>query len=123
MRISIEQRHAIYDHLLIRLDGLTDLQEDIQAERYEAASRLGLELSDILSFILTDLKWGRGPRANTVDLESDPALLRRVFARLEDDVAGRAETEGPEREDLRSREEQDGLVLDACRTVMGRLAV
>jgi hypothetical protein len=119
--ISKDERDAIYDLVVSRLGDIGAVSTAIEAEHYETASRLALEFSDLLRFILDDLGWGKGPKAHGIALSTDPDALRRIFTALHDHVIGQRRAEEPEWEDARIQEEKVGLVTEASRAVLAAL--
>ena len=120
MTITAAQRDAVYDQLLDRLSGIGDIELAIQAEKYDAAERLGREYSDDLLLLLDDLGVGPGD-GEPVQLTSPPDLLRRVLPRLRQLAEGMKagqEAAWTESQALRHRTR---LVADACDRVLSEL--
>ena len=119
--ISHAQRDAVYDQILDRLSGIEDIWLAASNERYETADRLSRESSDELRLVLDDLGWGAGPEAATIELTTAPDVLRRVFGRLREVVAGeRAHHQAAATENL-ELENRNRLVGEACGVVLAAL--
>jgi hypothetical protein len=117
VRISPEQRDALYDQILDRLSGIGDIWLAAQREDFETAERLGREYSDDLRLVLEDLGFGDGS-GEPVELSAPPELLRRTLPRLRE----RAEnhTAGLEAEwvEISEIKERNRLVSEACEAVL-----
>lgn len=125
VRISAAHRDAIYDQIVDRLTGIGDLWLAVEKEDYKAATKLAREYTDYLTLVLTDLGWGAGP-GRSIELETPPDILRRVFPRLEELAAGQlAHGPEPQVQEALELEERSRLVLEACgdaRAKLGDLA-
>ncbi len=119
--ISHAQRDAVYDRILDRLSGIEDIWLAASTERYETADRLGREYSDELRLVLDDLGWGDGPEVETIELTTEPDLLRRVFGRLRDTAAGERAAQATSWTESRVLEDRNRLVGEACDTVLATL--
>jgi hypothetical protein len=120
IEIDATQRDVLYEELLVRLDRLGSLQEAIEAEDYETADRLALEVSDDLRFIAEDLEWGRGPGGSIV-LSTPADVLRRVSSRLREDAAALHRSEEADWAEARENEERNRLVAAACQAMLAGL--
>lgn len=123
MTVTITHAHrdALYDQILDRLSGIGDIWLAASAEDFRTADRLGREYSDELRLVLDDLGWGDGPEVETIELTSEPDLLRRVFARLRDVAAGERAQHQAVRTENFERENRNLLVDEACRLVLTSL--
>jgi hypothetical protein len=80
--ISAEERDALYDRIVLRLNGIGDVHTVVQQENWEAAQRLGTEFSDLLRLVYTDLEWGEGERRERT-LNTPADVLARAAQALE----------------------------------------
>lgn len=119
--ISHAQRDAVYDRILDRLSGIEDIWLAASTGRYETADRLGREYSDELRLVLDDLGWGEGPEAETIELTTEPGVLRRVFGRLREVAADERVHRQAGWIESREHEERNRLVGEACRSVLAML--
>jgi hypothetical protein len=119
--ITAEQRDALYDRILDRLSGIGDVWLAANSEDFAAAGRLGREYSDELRLVLDDLGWGDGPGSDSLELESPPDVLRRVFARLRDTTATERDAQATSWAESRTLEERNRLVGEACARVLREL--
>lgn len=120
MRISAEQRDALYDRILDRLSGIGDVWLAASSGRFDTADRLGREYSDELRLVLDDLGWGDGPQCG-VELKTDPAVLRRVFTRLRESSASERAAQATSWMESRVLEDRNRLIGEACDTVLAML--
>jgi hypothetical protein len=119
--ITAEQRDALYDRILDRLSGIGDVWLAANSKDFAAADRLGREYSDELRLVLDDLGWGDGSGSDSLELESPPDVLRRVFARLRDTTATEREAQATSWAESRKLEERNRLVGEACTNVLREL--
>lgn len=120
MRITAEERDALYEQIFVRLSGLDEVWTAAQLGEYERADRVAREFSDDLRLILDDLGWGEGS-GEPLDLATPPDVLRRVCTRMRTRAEALREHEEAERAESQAREEQTQRVLEACRRVLGEL--
>jgi hypothetical protein len=90
------------------------LREDLGA-----AKRLGREYSEDLH-VLDDLGWG-SPESGSIELSVPPEVLSSVFGRLRKLAAAQSASEAKERAEAREGEEQNRLLMEACRHVLESL--
>jgi hypothetical protein len=117
--LSAPERNALYQRILLRLNGIDAVYTAIAGEDWDAAARLGEEFSDLLRLVCTDLGWGESGQDET-ELSTPPDVLRRaasdVRALAEDDLehyeAERQQAEGEARR-VRSLKETCERILDA----------
>jgi hypothetical protein len=87
--LSAHERDALYDRIILRLNGIDAVYTAIGSENWDAAARLGEEFSDLLRLVCTDLGWGESGQSET-ELSTPPDVLRRaasvVQALAEDDL-------------------------------------
>lgn len=119
--ITAEQRDALYDRILDRLSGIDDVWLAASSEDFATANRLGREYSDELRLVVDDLGWGDGPESGSVELESSPDVLRRVFARLRDTTATERTAQATSWAESRNLEERNRLIGEACVNVLREL--
>jgi hypothetical protein len=120
LTITAVQRDALYDQILDRLSGIGDIEVAIQAERYEAAERIGREYSDDLR-LLDDLGIGDRNR-DPVELTAPPEVLRRVLPRLRELAERHTSGLEPELIEVSQVVERNRIVSEACESVLAGLA-
>jgi hypothetical protein len=120
VRITAEERDALYEQIFVRLSGIDDVWMAAEAEDYPRAGRVAQEFSDDLRLILNDLGWGAGS-GEPLELITPPDVLRRVCTRLRAKAEAQRQTEEEERAESRQREEQTQRVLETCQRVLGEL--
>jgi len=120
VRITAEERDALYEQIFVRLSGLDEVWSAAQLGEYERADRVAREFSDDLRLILDDLGWGEGS-GEPLDLVTPPDVLRRVCTRMRTRAEALRELEEAERAEGRAREEQTQRLLKTCRRVLGEL--
>jgi hypothetical protein len=120
LAITAAQRDALYDQILDRLSGIGDIELAIQAEKYEAAERLGREYSDDLRLLLEDLGVGEGD-GEPVELTVPPEVLRRVLPRLRQLALNHTASLEPELAEVHEVNERNRLVSETCEAVLADL--
>lgn len=121
LRITTEQRDALYESILDHLSGIGDLWLAIESDNYDRADRLGREFADDLRFVLDNLGFGDGSSGESIELTTPADVLTRVLRRLEEQAES-AEREA-ERESAAARAEQDRnrLVRETCRQLLSAM--
>jgi hypothetical protein len=118
--ITAAQRDALYDQILDRLSGIGDIEVAIQAEKYDAAERIGREYSDDLRLLLDDLGIGDGD-GKPVALVTPPDVLRRVLPRLRQLALNYTAALKLEMVEVQEVSERNRLVSEACEAVLADL--
>jgi hypothetical protein len=117
--ITAAQRDAVYDQLLDRLSGISDIELAIQSENYDAAQRLVREYADDLQ-LLENL--GVGDRnCEPVELTAPPEALRRTLPRLRELAQNHTSSLEPELNEASQIKERNRLVSEACEAVLADL--
>jgi hypothetical protein len=120
LSITKKQRDALYDQILDRLSGISDIWLAVGMENYDAAQRLGRDYSDDLRLVTDDLGWGEG-RSGSIELTAPPDVLRRVFGRLHDAAASHTASQERDWAEARDMQERNRVVTEACRSVLADL--
>ena len=120
VRITADERDALYDQIYVRLSGIDRLWFATEAEDWESADELARELVDELRLVLEDLGWGEGD-GEALQLTTPPDVLRRVLTRMQEQAEGAQAAEAEEREEGRLREEQRQRLMKTCRRVLAEL--
>jgi|SRR5215203_3962175 len=118
VRITAEERDALYEQIYVRLSGIDEVWLAAQARDFERANEVAREFCDDLRLILDDLGWGEG-RGRPVELVTPPEILRRVLTRMQGKAEDLRVIEDEERADGRRREVRTQQLLKACRRVLG----
>jgi hypothetical protein len=120
LSITAAQRDALYDQILDRLSGIGDIEMAIRAHHYDDAERIGREYSDDLRLLLDDL--GIGEQASApVELNTPPAVLRRVLPRLRELALNHTAGLEPQWAEVQELRDRNRLVSEACEAVLGEL--
>ena len=119
--VTSTQRDALYARILDRLSGIGDVWLAASKEDHETADRLGREYSDDLRLVSNDLGWGDRPETAPIELTTPPAVLRRVFRRLQESATGERDQQGAGWIENRELEERNRLVGEACQVVLAAL--
>jgi hypothetical protein len=121
IRISAQERDALYGRITLRLNGIADIETAVEGEDWEAAQRLGEEFSALLRLVCTDLGWGERPSSAQLTLDTPPDVVRRAAGALHEIAkAERAIFEARRQE----ADEELGEVLqvqEACERILGEL--
>jgi|tagenome__1003787_1003787.scaffolds.fasta_scaffold20806280_2 hypothetical protein len=80
VRISAQERDALYDRIVLRLNGIGDVHTVVEHEDWEAAQRLGSEFSDLLRLVCTDLGWGSDSGGERTLSTPTDVLARAILA-------------------------------------------
>ena len=119
--ISAEERDALYDRMLVDLNGIDDLRMAFQAENFERAARLSTEFGDKLR-LMEDLGWGYPSSTDPIKLTMPPEQLHRVFARLRSESTSlRREEEQEEaeiEEEAREHRDRAARITQSCDRVL-----
>jgi hypothetical protein len=124
VKITAEQREALYVQVLDHLSGIGDLWLVIEAGEHEKADRLGHAFADDLRLLLDDLGWpGRSdlPADGSVELTVPPEDLRRVVGWLRDEAAEMFANTLPRSDGERELLNRTGLAVQACGSVLAAL--
>lgn len=79
--ITKEERDALYERIVMRLNGIDDVYRAVEQGDWASAQKLGQEFSDLLRFVCSDLGWGEGTE-ETLDLSTPPDVLSRAAKTL-----------------------------------------
>jgi hypothetical protein len=120
--ITAEERDALYDLIIVRLSGISDIWLTVCSKDYDASNRLGRQYSDELRLIVDDLGWGKGT-GEAIELKAPPDVLHRVLGRLRDLAVGQNAAEEKERTEVQQLEERNRLVVEASQRVLATLDV
>ena len=118
--ITVPQRDALYDQILDRLSGISDIEVMIKAENYDTAERLGREYCDDLRLLLDDLGLGDGT-GEPVELGAPEEVLRRVMPRMRERAEDHAASVEDQWVEAKEMKERSRLVAEACDTVLSGL--
>lgn len=118
--IKAEIRDVLYERILVRLSGISDVEIAIENGDFKTASRLSLEFSDYLRLLHDDLGWGDRSKG-VIELRSPTDVLRRSFNLLKERAEIEDRLEEEERVEARQLHEQHQLVQGACDEVLAGL--
>jgi hypothetical protein len=124
VKITADQREALYVQVLDHLSGIADLGLAIDAGEYEKADRLGHEFADDLRLLLDDLGWPERdgvPPEGCVELTMAPGDLRRAIGRLRDEAAEMFADTLPRSKEERALLDRTGLAVDACGRILAAI--
>lgn len=123
MKITAEQRNALYEDIVDRLSAIEDVWLAVRTGTFDAASRLALAYSDELRLVVEDLGWGNAAPSESIELKTPPDVLRRVLERMRSLALGLDASEARERHELRRNHERNHLVVETCEQVLAGLEV
>lgn len=121
VRISAQERDALYGRIVLRLNGIGDVETVVEGRDWEAAQRLGEEFSALLRLVCTDLGWGERSSSEELTLSTPPDVMRHAAGVLHEIAkAERAIWE------VRRQEADEELgevvqVQEACERILGQL--
>jgi hypothetical protein len=118
--ITKQERDALYERIVVRLNGIDDVHRVVEQEDWDAAQELGQEFSDLLRFVCGDLGWGEGPRSD-LTLSTPADVLGRAAAAVRDlakEDAAQFESERRAAEEL----EMEAIYLrQTCERLLGEI--
>jgi hypothetical protein len=123
MTITGEQRDVLYEQVLIRLTGISDVYIAVEEGDFDAAQGLSGEFADYLLLLHEGLGWGdhhEGP----VQLTASPDVVRRVLGRLmcRVDAQDPQEAELAElRAEVEGRQERNRMTRETCEQLLAEL--
>lgn len=120
VRISAQERNALYERIVLRLNGIGDVELAVEEGDWEKAQRLGEEFSALLRLVCTDLGWGEGASAE-LTLATPPDVMRRAAGALH--ALAKAERAIFEARRQEADEELSEVrqVQEACERILGQL--
>jgi hypothetical protein len=118
--ITPAQRDALYEQVLDRLTGISDVQLAVETGDLEAADRLSLEFADYLRLLHDDLGWEEEANG-AVELRSPPDVLRRSLGRLQERAEIEDREEEEERAEARRLQARNRMVRETCSRLLAEL--
>lgn len=118
--ITAEQRDALYEHIVVRLTGVNDINIALEQGDFAEAARLCDEFGDFLRLLHDDLGWGDKAQG-AVELTSPPNVIRRSLARVKQRAETEDRLEAEESAELEERRSQNRLVRETCSLVLAEL--
>lgn len=113
-------RDALYERIVIRLNGIDDVYKAVEEEDWASAQELGQEFSDLLRFVCADLGWGE--RADeSLRLSTPPDVLARAAAVLRDLARSDAAHYESERRDAEEQENEARRLQQTCERLLEEL--
>jgi hypothetical protein len=79
--ISAQERDALYERIVVRLNGIDSVYQAVAEEDWSTAQELGEEFSDLLRLVCSGLGWGERP-GESFELSTPPDVIRRVASSL-----------------------------------------
>lgn len=115
--ITGEDRDALYERIVMRLNGIDDVYRAVEQEDWASAQELGLEFSDLLRFVCADLGWGE--RADeSLPLSTPPDVLARAAEVLRDLAKNDAAHFESERRDAEVQENEARSLAKTCERLL-----
>jgi hypothetical protein len=118
--ISREERDALYNRIVLRLNGIDAVHLAVEAEDWSTAQRLGEEFSDLLRIVCSDLGWGERADAQ-LPLATPPDVLRRAADVLRQAAAFEREGRETERDEAAQEVDEARRLEQACERILGDL--
>lgn len=114
------ERDALYERIVMRLNGIDDVYRAVEQEDWASAQELGQEFSDLLRFVCADLGWGE--RADeSLPLTAPPDVLTRAAEVLRDLARSDAAHFESERRDAEAQENEARYLQETCERLLGEL--
>ncbi|MDQ2631339.1 MAG: hypothetical protein M3Y75_10295 [Actinomycetota bacterium] len=123
MTISIakEERDALYERIVMRLNGINDVYTAVEDEDWAAAQKLGQEFSDLLRFVCDDLGWGEGAEER-LDLSAPADVISRAAETLRDLASTDREHFEMEKREAEAQENEARYLQQTCERLLGKLS-
>jgi len=120
LTITGAERDALYERIVMRLNGIDGVYRAIEEEDWAAAQELGREFSDLLRFVCEDLGWGEGAK-ETIPLSTPPDVLSHAV----EVVSGLARADGAhfeaEKRDVEAQENEARYLQQTCERLLEKL--
>jgi hypothetical protein len=118
--ITKEERDALYERIVVRLNGLDDVNRVVEQGDWGEAQKLGQEFSDLLRFVCSDLGWGeRGEE--TLSLSTPHDVLTRSAEAIRDLARCDVKQFESERQAAEELEKEAHYLQQACERILGDL--
>ncbi len=118
--ITGAERNALYERIVMRLNGIDDVYRAVEQEDWASAQELGEEFSDLLRFVCTDLGWGE--RADeSLPLTAPPDVLTRAAATLRELAKSDADHFETERREAEEQENEARYLQQTCERLLEEL--
>lgn len=118
--ITGEDRDALYERIVIRLNGIDDVYRAVEQEDWASAQELGQEFSDLLRFVCADLGWGKRTD-ESLHLSTPPDVLARAAEVLRDLARSDAAHFESERRDAEEQESEARSLQQTCERLLEEL--
>lgn len=118
--ITAEQRDVLYQHILVRLTGIGDINLAIDKNDFEEANRLCDEFADYLRLLHDDLGWGEATRA-AIELKAPAEVVRRALIQVRERAEVEDRLEAEESAELEASRRRNRLVRETCSQVLAEL--
>lgn len=118
--ITGEDRDALYERIVMRLNGIDDVYRAVEQEDWASAQELGQEFSDLLRFVCSDLGWGERTD-ESLSLTAPPDVLTRAAEVLRDLARSDAAHFESERRDAEAQENEARDLEKTCERLLEQL--
>ena len=120
--ITKEERDALYERIVMRLNGIDGVYRAVEEEDWEEAQKLGQEFSDLLRVVCEDLGWGEGAEGS-LDLDAPADVLARAAATLRDLARTDAGHFEGERRGAEEQESEARNLQRVCERLLEKISV
>lgn len=120
LKITSEQRDVLYQHLLVRLTGINDINLALDRRDFQKADRLSDEFADCLRLLHDDLGWGDAGQGS-LELKAPAEVVRRALSRVKERAEVEDALEADETADLEASRRQNRLVRETRGRVLAQL--
>lgn len=120
LTITAEQRDALYEHIVVRLTGVNDINIALEQGGFEEASRLSDEFADCLRLLHDGLGWGDAAQGST-ELKAPADVVCRSLSRVKERAETEDQLEAEESAELEARRRQNRLVRETCGLILAEL--
>ncbi|HWC49809.1 MAG TPA: hypothetical protein VG448_13085 [Solirubrobacterales bacterium] len=110
----------MYEHILVRLTGVNDINIALEQGNFEEASRLSDEFADCLRLLRDGLGWGDSAQGS-IELKAPADVVRRSLSRVKERAESEDRLEAEESAELETRRSQNRLVRETCSLVLADL--
>jgi hypothetical protein len=118
--ITGDERDALYERIVMRLNGIDGVYRAVEEGDWAAAQELGLEFSDLLRFVCSDLGWGERAE-ESVPLSTPPDVLSHAVEVVRDLAKSDGAHFEAEKRDAEAQENEARYLQRTCDRLLGEL--
>jgi hypothetical protein len=121
LTITAEERDALYNRIVVRLNGIDAVYRAVEEEDWAAAQEQGQEFADLLQLICTDLGWGMG-RVPETEMKTPLEVLARAAGVIRDLARCDESHHSGEARSAMERAEEARFLRQTCERLLNKTA-